>query len=271
VVLTGYIDDSGNGKLFTLSCLIGPNHDWAWMEFEWQKCLEKRNAELAKVGRPPIRRFHASDCSSCQGDFSGWDVKTEQIPFMADLLSVIEKYRLDVIALTVDLNELSECVPAARHNPLRYANMMLLHQLMIQIADTTLAINGDAVIGLIHDRGNFDSVLLDSFNLVIKNSLFDSRGRFTTLAPLSWEDCIPLQLADFMAFENFKESERGFFGRARRKSLEMAITRGRLGGTLHAITRGALTRYVEWFQTLQPHAQKLMYDAARVPKNYRRG
>ena len=45
LVLGGYIDDSGTGDLFTLSCLIF-GADIAWLEFEWISFLEKKNAEL---------------------------------------------------------------------------------------------------------------------------------------------------------------------------------------------------------------------------------
>ena len=271
MVLGGYIDDSGTGDLFTLSCSVHYGADIAWLEFEWLKFLEKKNAELIAANRKPIRRFHASDCSSCQGDFRGWDVNTEQVPFMAGLLAILEKYRMDVIAFTVNLKELQSCVPAARHNPLRFAHMVLLHQIMLAIANSTLAINYEAYLSLTHDRGSFDAVFLDSFNAIIQSDAFNfpRRNQFTSIAPMCWERCALLQPADLMAFENFKESQREFFDRDRRKSLEIILERGKIGGALYGLTRDALDRYAKWFDGIPASAKKLLFDAARVPKKYR--
>jgi len=43
---------------------------------------------------------------------------------------------------------------------------------------------------------------------------------FTTLAPMGWEECPPLQAADLLAYENFKEHERRTASRKRRKTLD---------------------------------------------------
>jgi len=270
MVLRGFIDDSGTGDLFTLSCLTGDSPNWVWIEFEWLKILNKKNAELAAAGRKQIRRFHATDCGSRRNDFEGWDVKTEQIPFMAELIAKLEKYRLDVTGFTINLKELAKYVPASRHNPLRFAHVMLLHYIMMEIEVTTLAREPDAILGLIHDRGKFDSVLLDSFNILINDPLFKSRRRFTTIAPMGWEDCVPLQPADLMAYENFKECERELYSRKRHKSLEIILDKGQMGGSLRSFNKETLIKYAEWFDNLSDEAKTLMYDAARVPDKFRK-
>jgi hypothetical protein len=40
---------------------------------------------------------------------------------------------------------------------------------------------------------------------------------------VAWQDCIPLQAADLLAYENFKESERRFTGRKRRRTLDLLL------------------------------------------------
>jgi len=271
VVLGGYIDDSGKGDLFTLSCLIHLGADISWLEFEWLKCLEKKNAELIAANRKPITRFHAADCNGRHGDFEGWDRDTEQIPFVADLLSILVKYRMDAVAFTVNLKELEQRIPASRHNPLRFAYVILLQQIMLTVANTTLTENHEAFLTLIHDRGNFDAVYLDSFNAIVKCDAFTfpRKDQFTTIAPMCWEKCTLLQPADFMAYENFRESDNQFFGIKRRKSLETLINKGKIGGSLHALTRDSLDRYAKWLDAAPPPARKLILDSARVPARYR--
>jgi hypothetical protein len=61
-MLTGHIDESGDSKLFTLSCLVGDGSMWPWIEMAWTKLLEETNTFLRAHGRPTISRYHASDC-----------------------------------------------------------------------------------------------------------------------------------------------------------------------------------------------------------------
>jgi hypothetical protein len=82
---------------------------------------------------------------------------------------------------------------------------------------------------LFHDRCDCDANLLEAFNSIMNDEAFRGKHIFSTIAPMSWDDCIPLQLADLLAYENFKDTERHFTGRKRRKTLELLLAGG-LGG-----------------------------------------
>jgi len=188
---------------------------------------------LVAGGRKPITRFHAADCSSRLEEFKGWTTDDDQISFMRGLLSIMEKYRFDVVGYTIDLKELAQYVPVSKPNPKAFAYVLLLHYIMVGIADGSLKNNRDAVIGLIHDRSEYNSVLRDAFNILAKNeSYFASAKRFCSITSMSWEQCIPLQQADLLAYENYKESRRSLSLRNRRKSMDWILERGRLGGFL---------------------------------------
>ena len=265
MVLGGYIDDSGEGDLFTLSCLVADSPAWVFLGFEWERCLAKKNASLSIAGRKPIRRYHATDCSNRRNDFEGWTTSDDQIPFVKKLLSILEQYRMDVVAYTINLKELAQFVPLSRHNPRRFAYVMLLHYIMLGIQHGSLEKNRDAIIGLIHDRGDYDSVLLDAFNILINDPSFAARKRFTTIAPMSSEQCISLQPADLMAYENYKESERHLSDRNMRRSLDWIMTRGQVGGFLHGFNEETLVKFNDHLNGLPREARELFLAAARIP------
>ena len=62
---------------------------------------------------------------------------------------------------------------------------------------------------------------------------------------MSWEHCVPLQPADMMAYEHFKEAERKVSPRKRRKSLELLLDLESLGGRGSFIDRDALLKLKE--------------------------
>jgi hypothetical protein len=83
---------------------------------------------------------------------------------------------------------------------------------------------------LFHDRCNYDADLLRAFNQMLDDPTFVEKEMFSTLAPLSWEHCIPLQAADLIAYETFKDSEGKITGRPRRKSFDFILEMERFGG-----------------------------------------
>jgi hypothetical protein len=85
-------------------------------------------------------------------------------------------------------------------------------------------------IALFHDHSRFDRVLLDSFNSLMNDSTFSGKEYFSTIQPMNSEDCVPLQAADLLAYENYKEAERTITGRRRRKTLSLLLELDFFGG-----------------------------------------
>jgi hypothetical protein len=63
-------------------------------------------------------------------------------------------------------------------------------------------------ITLFHDRCDYDAVILQSFNQLVKDPTFAHGAYFRSITPLSWEESIALQPADLVAYEVFKETEK---------------------------------------------------------------
>jgi hypothetical protein len=153
---------------------------------------------------------------------AGKDPKLDQNPFMSELVSIIKRHPLDIVAYTVDLGLLGRHVPYSQSNPKRFGHAVLLHYIMRDIADGSLKNNRDATIGIIHERGTYDAVLLDAYKFLVNDPSFRDRFRFLSFAPMGWEKCVPLQVADLVAYENLKRcivgQQTGTGGRASKSS-----------------------------------------------------
>lgn len=242
VAFTGYIDDSGDGELFTLSCVLAEGLTWTWIEVDWKNLLDVKNRELRRAGRREITRYKAADCSSCTGEFSGWSID-EQKDFTCRMLDIFKRQSLlDTVAFSVNLRELKQEWPWAAKDPRRAAHSVMLTHMMIQLGEQFAEAEyiRDIRITLFHDRSLYDHTLLASFNRLKDNPTFSHAKHFTTLAPMSWEDCIPLQAADLLAYENFKEAERTKAHRKRRYTLNELLEMKSFSGRSRGFTRQTL-------------------------------
>jgi hypothetical protein len=270
IVLRGYIDESYEGKspipsVFALGCLIGDEAVWKLFERDWLKCIDDVNLSLRAQDRPEITRFHASDCSSLEGEFRGWS-PDEQKDFAAKLFQVFRRHRLDMIGVLVNLRDLVELSPEISPNPIGFAYVLMLQLLMLKIGDFTLSRAPDALISLFHDHCDYDAPLLESFNHLLSDPLFAYANRFTSITPMRWQHCVPLQPADLIAFEHFKEGERRLpeSQRDRRFSLKVLLDLQSLG--VHGVgydrqTIGALKNVLD---SLDPVTKAILLATARI-------
>jgi len=236
VIIRGYIDESYDSDIFTLSCAMSDVKGWQGIESAWKKCLVAKNKELKKAGRQQISRYHAADCSSLVNEFAGWSVP-EQIAFSKELMAIFNRGKnwINVIAYSMPLAAFKAEFPECSDDPLP-ACYSLLKMIMLEIADQFAA--GKKKYGkikpvdvfLFYERCSYGGVLLNSFNHAKDDQTFAEREQFRTIAPLSWETCTALQPADLIAYETFKDAQRAFSGRIRRKSLEFLLSTDTFGG-----------------------------------------
>ena len=240
MLLKGYIDESYNERMFTLSAVLASGLSWAWFESDWKKRIAARNKVLKKEGRPQISRFHASDLSNLKGEFEGWTTD-EQIAFMQDLIGVFRKSKHMILsAYSLPLDLFVAEFPEWKKKVLPSAYSILLKFLMFETATEyekakTRGSVRPIQIALIHDRSPYDAVLLRAFNQMLDDQGFEGRKYFLSITPLAWEQCIPLQAADLLAYEHMKDADRRVTGspRQQRKSLAALLDLPSLGGRTH--------------------------------------
>lgn len=267
-VLTGYIDEGFDNEWFTLSCLIGWGGMWFWIETAFERLLEKTNASLVAQGRPKISRYHATDCSNLKNEFRDWSID-EQIEFTKGIVHIFRRHPLVVVAFSINLKELAKEIPETKPNPQGFAYVMLLYHLMFEIGSLVLSkpeYSRDRI-ALIHERSDYDGVLVEAFNQMKNDDTFQYRDRFTTIASMGWEDCIPLQLADLLAYENFREAKGRSAKRKRRKSLESLLDVENFAGRAKSLDREWMREYKKQFDAMDETTKHLLLTTARiVPK-----
>jgi hypothetical protein len=244
MILIGYIDESYNHHFFTLSCLLARPQDWMWMQSAWRKVLRDKNKELKRAGRPLISRFHAADCSSRKGEFDGWDVD-EQIAFVKHLLSIFINHMSSMVAWTIPIDDFKTVFHEHQKDPLPQMYGVLTKFVMGQTVHEIESQGYKGAIervkiSFVHDRNSYDSHIHGAFDQLKHDPNFRGRESFTTVTSVGWESCIPLQAADLIAYEAFKDAAGRVAGRSRRRSFASILDSRSFGGRSKSFTLEAL-------------------------------
>lgn len=253
LIFRGYIDESCDAKqdVFSFACVLTRGKDWDEIERKWKLHLAARNRILASEGRPPISRYHASDCSARKKEFQGW-THDERDSFVRGLFLVLKQVTTFTVVYDTQLSELCEVFPEYRADRLEAAYYWFTRFLMLTISSDFRRFNkrgGPISISLIHDRtggnGSYDPTILRAFNTMVNDETFKGREMFTTVAPMPWEKCVALQPADLVAFETFKQAQARLEARQSRKSFDALLNLGSFGIHSKTLNKEALTRFKE--------------------------
>jgi len=271
-VLVGYMDESYDGsalpKVFTLSCLVSDMSMWIYFEWAWLKVLEEKNEELRSQGRKELTRFHAESINNFTGEYKDWD-GDERLALCEKLTDVFRRHPVHIHAWDMPLDILVEEIPETKANPIGFAYCVLLGEVMGQIGEKTLSLYKQDLIHLHHDHCDYDAALLEWFNLLKDDEKFAFRERFLSITPQRWDACVPLQPADLIAYENFKEgmrhikdSKESKRGRMR-LSLEAVINLNAISGRAVAYTRDGI-RDLQKKLDRDPETKRALFKAARI-------
>lgn len=262
MVSWGYIDDSTKDETLVLSSVIVENFAGFWLELDWQSVIAKKNAELRNSGRPEIGRFHSADCNACRGDFAGWVREMDQIPFMQSLQAVLQKYVINSIGYSVSIAEVADVFPEATSGGRAMAHVVLLCYLLNSCADAMPIIGG--TVGLIHDRGSFDSVFEQVDAAFRGNDPCEYGTRVVSLQRSTWEKSVLLQVADFMAYENSKVIVSIGSDKEWRRSLKGVVEGSNFGGRFNGIPRDNLVYFRQHLDSCSDRFRNALYRAGRV-------
>jgi len=246
VILSGFIDESYDGKaipeVFTLSCILASGSEWPWIEWAWQKVLEEKNAALISVGRKPLSRYHAVDCHERERDFKGWS-REERDEFVFKLFVVFRRHHTSHIAMSISVRDLLEIWGEDVQNPMSLAHDLLLGFIMNEIGISFEEENFHRKVALFYERSDYGLDLQNTFNrLMGADDSFRFKDVFTTIDSMGWEDCIPLQLADLVAYEAFGNAKRMRAEKPMSKSLEALLSMDSVGAKSKGVSREVLAK-----------------------------
>lgn len=212
MTLCGYIDESYDAgpqpRTFALTCTIAPASEWLWIAWAWENCLSEKNDELRAQGRKLISRYHAADINNFRKEFKGWD-GSERDAFHEKLLrKVFARHTWGYEGYAINLQELAQEWTQTACDPREFAYHILLQFLMFEIGRGVSKELSGWEVNLFHEHCAYDGTLRSSFERLLADPTFAYKGVFTTLEATRWQDCVPLQPADLIAYENFKEVHR---------------------------------------------------------------
>jgi len=202
VLLRGYVDESYNAQVFTLSCLVAKGKTWDEFSRRWQLVLAAWNKRLKAQGRPQLSRYHAVYCSNLKREFANWTTE-EQQAFVIELIQIFQKHRLDTIAYSIDLDEFKRIIPEslteAQPNFNGYIYGPTTKLMLYEIANRYGTQHPDTKVSIVYDRCPYSGVIADAFHQVSDDQHCEHRKIFTTIAETGWEHCVPLQPTDLVA------------------------------------------------------------------------
>lgn len=236
MILRGYFDESYNKDVFTLCCSLSDVKGWGDIERGWKNCIRAKNRSLRSQGRPEITRYHASHANSRDYEFENWS-REERDKLAIELMATLSRGRawVSIISWSLPLREFTQQFKI-KGDPLpfcyRESLKFMMLEMVAQVNDAKKKFQRVKPLKyvLFHERCSYDSVYLEGFNQMMNDPTFSGKEMFSTIASLGWEDCTPLQPADMLAYESFKDALRKFNQKNRRKSLDCLLQSGSFGG-----------------------------------------
>lgn len=253
-MLTAYMDESFNQRTMCVGGWLCHEQLWRRLENQWSKRVALENRRSARMGLPPISRYHASDLANLQGEYrekNGWTIE-RQIQFAKKLIDIIGRFKPVAITCGLWFKDLISASPEwDRDHPQdkwEWAAyrlcMMTCLKLVLDTIHRSPQLAGEKV-AVVYEHGKFNSAGQSAFDSTKDSPKFPNRDDLLTMAPMDWQNCALLQPADLIAYEGFKlvdrrpESVREF-----RKSLQRIIGT-RLTVRAHLIRREGLVQMME--------------------------
>ena len=220
-----YIDESYNTKTFCVGGFLARESVWGQIEPAWSERIAYENRMSAKKGFPPISRYHATYCANLKGEFSeknGWSV-ARQIKLTRRICEILGSHLTIGIVIGGGLADVQRYLAPGGDAPAEFLYSTCFKICLLQIAGLMHHHVIDARVRVFYERGVFNHLATESFEMLRKdgNSVYRS---VVSAVPKGWDECLPLQAADFIAYEGFKRVDGALKGKNQiRKSLRALI------------------------------------------------
>jgi len=220
-VLEGFFDDSGthHGSLVTaIGGCVARAEQWAVFAQEWRRVLDGFDVSF----------FHSTDLANSQEQFKGWD-DSKKRSFITELAGVMGSYAKTAIAGLIVLNDYSIVPEWARKTAAFGDEYNFCFQMCVGL--TMSWVDGlnppmperDQVAFTFDQRPKGEGITRDAYFYIKK--FRDPNDRMGTLAFADKKRLLPLQAADFVAYESYKhiDNQERRSGRHMRGSLAVLV------------------------------------------------
>jgi len=220
--LSAYFDDSGThkGSLVTaIGGCVAREEQWDVLTRVWAKALKNEG----------VQQFHATDLENGYGEFKGWSEERKR-GFFKTLTNIVRGYAKTAIAGLVIVEEYKEVVPQwARRTPAFGDEYNFCFQMCVgQTASWIAALNPpmpatEQVAFMFDQQGKVEGVTRRNYSQI--KQFRDPADRMGALTFGEKKRFIPLQVADYIAYEAYKHLDNRVrrSGRPLRGSLKILV------------------------------------------------
>jgi hypothetical protein len=221
-----YIDESYNSKTFCVGGFLAPEGIWNGIAHDWSNRIEYERRRSIKKGLRPISRYHATDCANLKKEFDtkhGWDIP-RQIRLTTRLCEILGTHLPTGIVIGGGLADVRRYIPHNSDDASEFLYSTCFKTCLLDIAALMQEHVWDGRVRIFYERGKFEHLAKEAFDM-FKND--DGHPMFDCLVsaePKGWEECVPLQAADFMAYQGFQRVDGSLKGSDQiKKSLQALV------------------------------------------------
>jgi hypothetical protein len=194
MVLTFFGDESYNDKIFTFGGFMA-------LETEWTKLERKWNRRIKKAG---VSRFHAAELNGYKKEFESWRGTSKSKDFVVPLMNIIKHRKMVGFSFAMLLEDYKNYTSPVAKDKLGTPYLCCFKHCIAMAAQLMHPMPPEDKFAVIIDRNPAEKAAMDLFYAIKDNSTEPYRHRLATCVPGSWEEYIPLQPADMIAYDTFK-------------------------------------------------------------------
>ena len=194
-MLQAYFDESYGPKVFTLAGLVSSAASWGRFSREWNSTLRRFGIE---------GRFHMNEFESGRGDFTGW-ATTRKVALARELARLIRGHAQLLVGVSVLVEDFARVYPIDPMNP--RDNPLTVYEYCMQSCLERIATamqTGRHEIDLFFDRNRQHQTTATHFQYILAKT-HDWDHVFGSMTFASSHQHVPLQAADVVAYENYKQ------------------------------------------------------------------
>lgn len=230
-IFESYLDESLNTRTMCVGGWLGRDVLFDKIGEALDRRIAYERAYSIERGFKPIERYHANECSNFKGLFSrqnGWD-ETRQTKLTKRLINIMTENGNQNPAGIVFGGAREDYLRHFKSNPEDCDKALYFLSIAMCFSEIGRLMNGthpNDRVTVFYERGKFGGAVDAALQYIKKPRNMHVGKYIVTAVPVGWEDCTPIQTADFMAYEGFKRIDNSMNGREQlRKSMQALLGR----------------------------------------------
>lgn len=201
-------------RIYVVGGFFSDEYTWAEIERRWRQ-------ENERVG---VKRYHAANVNARSGEFEGWE-KDKQILYSKNLIQILRDQRRKLHALSCSIwaSDYYRIINDEGRRKLGRPYVACFKSCVATIAREMEIrdFEPEDKFAVVLERNDFEDEAVEVFYTMKDTKEWPYHHRLATCAPGSYEDFVPLECADLIAYETFRLIHDGAKDDKVRKALRL--------------------------------------------------